>query len=73
MTTNVKIETQIELKKFSENQLLEILKRMKFFIEELQINLLVEDHSQDEEAFLCKLLKHFREGIILVESEYLSR
>ena len=73
MTTNVKIETQIELKAFNESQLLDMLQRMKYGIEQLHISLLMEDHSQEEEDFLCKLIKHLREGLVLVESEYLSR
>ena len=41
MTTNVKIETQIELKAFNEVQLLEILTRMRDAVERLQIGLIV--------------------------------
>jgi len=73
MTTNVKVETQIELKKFNEEQLLEILTRMRDAVERLQIGLIVNDHTKEDEDFKRKFIKHLKEGLALVESEYLSR
>lgn len=73
MTTNVKIETQIELKAFNEVQLLEILTRMRDAVERLQIGLIVNDHTKEEEDFKYKFMKHLKEGLVLVENEYLSR